>query len=95
MKDTMRDRLEQLAHRLIEVDAMLSEPDIASDMDNFRKLSRERSELEPVVEAFNAYVATEGDLAAAQDMMRDPEMKEMGEENTTWPKSALQSSKPN
>ena len=80
MKDTMRDRLEQLAHRLIEVDAMLSEPDIASDMDNFRKLSRERSELEPVVEAFNAYVATEGDLAAAQDMMRDPEMKEMGEE---------------
>lgn len=80
MKDTMRDRLEQLAHRLIEVDAMLSEPDIASDMDNFRKLSRERSELESVVETFNAYVATEGDLAAAQDMMRDPEMKEMGEE---------------
>ncbi|WP_269900670.1 peptide chain release factor 1 [Paenalcaligenes faecalis] len=80
MKDTMRDRLEQLAHRLIEVDAMLSEPEIAMDMDNFRKLSRERSELESVVEAFNTYVATEGDLAAAQEMMRDPEMKEMGEE---------------
>lgn len=80
MKDTMRGRLEQLAHRLIEVDAMLSEPEIATDMDNFRKLSRERSELEPVVEAFNAYVATEGDLVAAQEMMRDPEMKEMGEE---------------
>ncbi len=76
----MRDRLEQLAHRLIEVDAMLSEPEIAMDMDNFRKLSRERSELESVVEAFNTYVATEGDLAAAQEMMRDPEMKEMGEE---------------
>lgn len=76
----MRDRLEQLAHRLIEVDAMLSEPEIAMDMDNFRKLSRERSELESVVEAFNTYVATEGDLVAAQEMMRDPEMKEMGEE---------------
>lgn len=80
MKDTMRGRLEQLAHRLIEVDAMLSEPEIATDMDNFRKLSRERAELEPVVEVFNTYVATEGDLSAAQDMMRDPEMKEMGEE---------------
>ncbi|GGE57298.1 MAG TPA: peptide chain release factor 1 [Paenalcaligenes hominis] len=80
MKDTMRDRLEQLSHRLIEVDAMLSEPEIATDMDNFRKLSRERAELEPVVEAFKSYVATEGDLQAAQDMMRDPDMKEMGEE---------------
>lgn len=80
MKDTMRDRLERLAHRLIEVDAMLSEPEIATDMDSFRKLSRERAELEPVVEAFNAYVATQGDLEAAQEMMRDPDMKEMGEE---------------
>ncbi|GAA5090296.1 MULTISPECIES: peptide chain release factor 1 [Paenalcaligenes] len=80
MKDTMRDRLEQLAHRLIEVDAMLAEPEIASDMDNFRKLSRERAELDPVVTAFNAYVATEGDLEAAQEMMRDPELKEMGED---------------
>ena len=76
----MRDRLEQLSHRLIEVDAMLSEPEIATDMDNFRKLSRERAELEPVVEAFTSYVATEGDLEAAQEMMRDPDMKEMGEE---------------
>ena len=76
----MRDRLEQLSHRLIEVDAMLAEPEIASDMDNFRKLSRERAELDPVVTAFNAYVATEGDLEAAQEMMRDPELKEMGED---------------
>lgn len=80
MKDTMRDRLERLAHRLIEVDAMLSEPEVVNDMDNFRKLSRERAELEPVVDVFNAYIATEGDLEAAQEMMRDPEMKEMGEE---------------
>ena len=89
MKDTMRDRLERLAHRLIEVDAMLSEPEVVNDMDNFRKLSRERAELEPVVEVFNAYVATEGDLEAAQEMMRDPEMKEMGEEEYQIAKSGL------
>ena len=52
MKSSMRSRLEHLCHRLIEVDAMLAEPDTASDMDRFRKLSRERAELEPVVEAF-------------------------------------------
>lgn len=80
MKDSMRSRLEKLSHRLLEVDAMLSEPETVNDMDNFRKLSRERSEISPIVELFNDYESTEGDLEAAQEMMRDPELKEMGEE---------------
>lgn len=80
MKDSMRNRLEQLAHRLIEVDALLAEPEIASDMDRFRKISRERSELEPVVTAFNTYQATEADIQAAQEMLSDPDMRDMAEE---------------
>src|SRR5690554_719815 len=80
MKDSMRSRLEQLARRLIEIDAMLAEPDIASDMDRFRKLSRERSEIEPVVMQFQQYEATEGDIQAAKEMQSDPDMREMAEE---------------
>jgi len=76
----MHDRLEQLAHRLIEVDALLAEPEIAGDMDRYRKISRERAELEPVVTAFNAYRATEGDIQAAQEMMSDPDMRAMAQE---------------
>ena len=76
----MRGRLEQLAHRLIEVDALLAEPDSASDMDRFRKLSRERADIEPVVEAFKKFQRTEADLAAAQEMLGDPEMRDMAEE---------------
>lgn len=76
----MRNRLEQLAHRLIEVDALLADPESASDMERFRKLSRERAELEPVVEAFKAFQRTEDDLAAAQEMLADPEMRDMAEE---------------
>ena len=74
MKDSMRSRLEQLAHRLVEVDAMLSEPDAVNDMDNFTKLSRERAEIDPVVQLFNDYVAAEEDMSAAQEMMKDPEL---------------------
>ena len=62
MKASMRDRLEQLSRRLIEVDALLAEPETAADMERFRKLSRERAEIEPVVAAFQAYTAAEGDL---------------------------------
>ncbi|ANN79764.1 peptide chain release factor 1 [Bordetella flabilis] len=80
MKSSMRDRLDQLSRRLIEVDAMLAEPEAATDMDRFRKLSRERAELEPVVSAFAAYRATEDDLATAQEMLSDPEMKAMAED---------------
>jgi len=76
----MRDRLEQLAHRLIEIDALLSEPEIASDMDRFRKLSRERSELEPVVLAFREYTQTETAMSDAQELMVDPEMRELAQE---------------
>ena len=80
MKDSMRGRLEQLARRLIEIDALLAEPDIASDMDRFRKLSRERAEIEPVVMQFQQYEATEGDIQAAKEMQSDPDMREMAEE---------------
>ena len=80
MKQSMRSRLEQLSQRLIEVDALLAEPEIANDMDRFRKLSRERAEIDPVVELFKNYESTEADLETAMEMMSDPELKEMGEE---------------
>ncbi len=86
----MRNRLEQLAHRLIEVDALLSEPEIAGDMDRYRKITRERAELEPVVTVFNAYVATEGDIQAAQEMLRDPDMRDMAEEELELGKDKLE-----
>ncbi|MBO1112112.1 peptide chain release factor 1 [Bordetella petrii] len=80
MKSSMRSRLEQLSHRLIEVDALLAEPDTAADMERFRKLSRERAELEPVVQAFAQFARTEDDLATAQEMLADPDMKAMAED---------------
>ncbi len=76
----MRARLEQLTRRLTEVDALLASPETAADMDGFRKLSRERSELEPVVNGFNAYVATEADIDTALDMLGDPDMKALAED---------------
>ena len=89
MKNSMRSRLEQLAHRLIQIDAMLAEPEIASDMDRYRKLSRERSEIEPVVDAFNAYRAAESDIETAQEMLSDPDMREMAEEELEAGKQRL------
>jgi len=59
MKSSMRSRLEHLSRRLVDLDAILSEPDAANDMNQYRKLSRERAELEPVVNAFSAFEETQ------------------------------------
>ncbi len=86
----MRSRLEQISHRLIEVDALLAEPDAANDMDRFRKLSRERAEIDPVVMLFRSYESTEADLQAAMDMSSDPELREMAEEELKLAKARLE-----
>lgn len=77
MKSSMRSRLEQLQRRLEEVDAILSQSETANDMKQYRQLSRERSELEPVVTAFDGYVQTETALAEAKALLSDPDMKAM------------------
>ena len=45
-----------------------------------RKLSQERAEIAPVVEAFGEYRKAEGDVAAAEEMARDPAMRDFAED---------------
>ena len=80
MKPTIAARLASLDSRLKEIDARLADPGVTSDLDNYRKLSQERSEIEPVVAAFNDFRRAEGDIAAAEDMAKDPDMREFAEE---------------
>lgn len=80
MKASMRARLDQLSRRLIEIDALLAQPDIAGNRDQFRKLSQERAELEPVAQAFNAYVEAEAGRLSSQELLADPEMKALAQE---------------
>jgi peptide chain release factor 1 len=80
MKPSMRSRLEQLSRRLEEIDALLSQPEITGNRDQFKKLSRERAELDPVVGAFVQLENAETAIEDARAMMVDPEMKAMATE---------------
>jgi peptide chain release factor 1 len=80
MKSSIRDKLEQLTRRKEELDAMLGDEIATRDMDNYRKLTREHAEIDPVVVLYAAYQAAEANLATAREMLADPEMKEMAEE---------------
>jgi len=79
MNPSIATKLAHLSERLLEVNQLLSTEEATHDMDVFRKLNRERAELEPVVELFHAYQACEADIATAQGMAHDPEMREFSE----------------
>jgi peptide chain release factor 1 len=79
MKQSIRDKLENLVGRLDELDRMLSSGEATRDMDRYRKLSREHAELGPVVALYQSWRETEADRLAALEMVGDPEMKELAE----------------
>ncbi|HJU39738.1 MAG TPA: peptide chain release factor 1 [Tahibacter sp.] len=79
MTPSIRRKLEQLAERHEEVGALLAQPDALADAKRFRDLSREYAQLEPVAAALKAYDANEAELAAADAMLRDADMRELAE----------------
>ena len=80
MKPSMRAKLEHLDTRLAELNSLLTTQESTKDMDNYRKLTREHSEIATVVEQFSLYRQAESDIQAAEDMRKDPEMKEFADE---------------
>jgi peptide chain release factor 1 len=79
MKPSIASRLEQLARRHIEVGDLLASENATSDMDQYRKLTREYSDLTPVVEAFLEFRKAEQDIVDAEGMLSDAEMKSYAE----------------
>ena len=90
MKPFVRDTLLRQKARLHELDALLSAPDVVSDLERFRTLSREHADASVIVEAFDRHQQREADLAAAQEMLADPDMAEMAQEEIEVAKADLE-----
>ena len=89
MKQSIRDKLENLVGRLDELDRILASGEATRDMDQYRKMTREHAELGPVVALYKDWQQTEANLQSAQEMMNDPEMKELAEEEVKAAKERL------
>ena len=76
----MLARLEQLTVRQKEIDALLMQPDVTTNQENFRRLMREHAEISPVATLFDAWCRAQSDRDVALDMLRDPEMKEFAQQ---------------
>ncbi len=80
MKASILEKLDLLEDRYGEVAALLSDAEIISNQNKFRALSKEYAELEPVVQCYQRYSQILGNIEEAKEMLSDPEMKEMAQE---------------
>jgi len=82
VKTSIRERLTQVSERYEEIGFLLSDPSVFSDQNRFRDLSKEYSQLEPVVQAWSQWQGTRESIEEAQQMLQesDPELREMATE---------------
>ena len=76
----MWEKLKQLARRYDEIGELLEVPEIYADPKKLRALTREQKELSAVVEAYRAYQKCEDDIAQALELVSDPELKDIAQE---------------
>jgi peptide chain release factor 1 len=82
----LMDKLASLARRYEELNTLMAQPDVLEDIQQLQRYSREHSELEEVVQKYNAIIETEQQIADAQELynseegeMRDLAFEEMEE----------------
>ncbi len=82
MKQSLLDKLEKLDERLIEIDALMSDPDTINNQNKFREISKERAEIDPIVQCFKNYRGVTDTIETAKEMLKDgdAEIREMAQE---------------
>ncbi|WP_220809912.1 peptide chain release factor 1 [Noviherbaspirillum aridicola] len=90
MKPSMLAKLDQLSERLEEVNNLLMQEGVTADIEQYRKLTREHAELGPLVALYKDYVQAGRDIETAQEMLADPEMKEMAQEEIAAAKARIE-----
>lgn len=79
----MLERLESVNENFKELTAMLANPQVIANQSEFQKLAKRRSEMEPIIEAYEKYKALLNSLEGAKAMLEsetDPELLEMAEQ---------------
>ena len=76
----MEEKLRAVELRYMELEARLNASETYADPELVAKLNKEERELAPVVRAWREYCQCQADRDAALEMMNDPEMKELAQE---------------
>ena len=76
----MFDRLQVIEERFEELNRTLMDPAIGSDVNRLREVSKEHADIRPIVEGWRKHKEMTEQLAECEEMLADPEMREMAQE---------------
>tara|TARA_A100001015_G_scaffold320549_1_gene447326 strand:+ start:503 stop:1582 length:1080 start_codon:yes stop_codon:yes gene_type:complete len=82
MKQSLQEKLQQLAYRYTELGGLLSDPEVMSQQNRYRDLSKEYAQLEPIVKCYEQYQSLQASFISAKEMLQDDdaEMKALAKE---------------
>ena len=86
----MLDKLKDLDLRYEDLESQLGDPRVYGDAEKLRQVNRELKELLPVVETYRAYQAADSRRREAEELLHDPEMKEMAQAELAEAKEELE-----
>lgn len=86
----MLDKLKDLDLRYEDLESQLGDPRVYGDEEKLRQVNRELKELLPVVETYRAYQAADSRRREAEELLHDPEMKEMAQDELAEAKEELE-----
>ena len=89
----MLEKLKALDLRYEDLETQLGDPQVYGDAEKLRQVNRELKELFPVVEAYRAYREADSRRREAEELLHDPEMKEMAQEELAEAKAELEALK--
>ena len=86
----MQEKLKALALRYEDLEFQLSQPAVYGNSEKLRSINRELKELGPVVEAYKAWSQAVADKATAEELLHDPEFREMAQDELALAKETLE-----
>ncbi len=86
----MKHKLENLILKYNELYKKLSAENITNDLNVFKKISKEHSDLSPIIETYTDYKKIIQNISEAKEMLSDPEMKEFAQEEIEQGKDKIE-----
>ena len=86
----MLDKLKDLDLRYEDLESQLGDPRVYGDAEKLRQVNRELKELLPVVETYRAYQTADSRRREAEELLHDPEMKDMAQDELAEAKEELE-----
>ncbi len=77
MRDSIRHKLDRITERFEEITALLANPEIQGDQNQFRALGQEYAQLDPLVGCYTRYRRAEEEITSIREMLDDPEIAEL------------------